>query len=141
MLKFNIKMTIFYQMFKSQLLRFLFAGGVNTIFGYGVFAFFIWIGLHYTLATLLATILGVLFNYKSYGILVFRNTSNRLIWRYIIIYVFLYFLYNLWIYIFTLIMISPYISGMLWLLPNSIMGFFLIKNIVFTKNDLIKASL
>jgi len=121
------------KLIKSQFVRFLFVGGMNTIFGYSVFAFFIWIGLHYTLATLLSTVLGVLFNYKSYGILVFRNRSNRLLWRYILVYVMLYILNNLWIHVFTLVKITPYISGLLWVLPNAAISFFLIKIIVFTK--------
>ena len=120
-----------HKLFQFQFIKFLLVGGVNTIFGYGVFVFFIWIGLHYTFATLVATILGILFNFKSYGILVFKNKSNRLLWRYISVYIFLYILNNFWIYAFTRIKVTPYISGMLWILPNAIIGFILIKRIVF----------
>lgn len=52
---------------------FLLVGVMNAAFGYGCFAAFLYLGLHYSLALLLATILGVLFNFKSIGALVFGS--------------------------------------------------------------------
>ena len=47
---------------KIKLVRFLLVGVMNAVFGYGCFAGFLYLGLHYSMALLLATILGVLFN-------------------------------------------------------------------------------
>ena len=44
-------------------IKFIFVGCLNTLFGYGVFAICNFMGFHYTLSTLTATILGVLFNF------------------------------------------------------------------------------
>lgn len=71
-------------------LRFLIVGGLNTLFGYGVFALFIVIGLHYAVAALLGTILGILFNFKTYGTLVFASRDNRLIGRFFGVYAITY---------------------------------------------------
>lgn len=61
-------------------------GGLNTAFGYTVFAICILIGTPYQLAALVSTVLGVLFNFKSYGALVFASHDNRLIFRFIAVY-------------------------------------------------------
>jgi len=34
----------------KQFFRFIFVGILNTIFGYSVFAFFIFVGMHYSIA-------------------------------------------------------------------------------------------
>jgi hypothetical protein len=36
---------------------FLFVGGINTIFGYGIFALFIYLKLHYILASVVSTVM------------------------------------------------------------------------------------
>lgn len=52
---------------QTRILRFLFAGGLNTAFGYGAFAALIWAGFGYDAAVVLSTITGVAFNYGTYG--------------------------------------------------------------------------
>ena len=56
---------------KRKFVRFLLVGVLNTLFGYFSFATLIIIGLDYKLAALLATIIGVLFNFQTTGRLVF----------------------------------------------------------------------
>lgn len=63
----------------NQPLLFIFVGALNTLFGYTIFTFFIMMGLHYALAALLANILGVLFNFKTTGKIVFKNSNNVLL--------------------------------------------------------------
>jgi putative flippase GtrA len=55
---------------KHRFVRFLLVGVLNTIFGYFLYGTLILIGLDYKLAVLLATILGVLFNFQTTGRLV-----------------------------------------------------------------------
>jgi putative flippase GtrA len=66
--------------------RFLVVGLMNTAFGYGVFAVLLLAGLQYALAAFLSTVAGVLFNFKSYGALVFGKHDNRLLLRFIAVY-------------------------------------------------------
>jgi putative flippase GtrA len=70
----------------NRFVRFLLVGGLNTVFGYGVFALFILMRVPYPIAALLATVLGILFNFKSYGTLVFGSRDNRLIFRFFFVY-------------------------------------------------------
>lgn len=74
------------RLLRSRFIRFLLVGGLNTAFGYTVFAICILIGIPYPLAALVSTVLGVLFNFKSYGTLIFASHDNRLIFRFIAVY-------------------------------------------------------
>jgi putative flippase GtrA len=76
---------------RPQFVKFLFIGGINTLFSYALFSLLIRSGLHYTMAVLLATCLGVLFNFQTTGKLVFKNTNNKLIIRFIAVYAITYF--------------------------------------------------
>lgn len=69
-----------------RFIRFLAVGGLNTLVGYLIFATLILIGLPTPAAIVLATVLGVLFNYVSTGGIVFRDRTGRL-WRFVAVYV------------------------------------------------------
>jgi len=72
---------------KHKFARFLLVGVLNTLFGYFLYGTLILIGLDYKLAVLLATILGVLFNFQTTGKLVFGSKNNKLIFRFVLVYV------------------------------------------------------
>ena len=74
----------------SRFIRFVFVGVLNTAFGFGVYCLMIWIGVPYWWSTLISNVLGVLFNFKTIGILVFENSSNRLFFRFVSCYVLAY---------------------------------------------------
>lgn len=77
---------------RSKFIRFLLVGGLNTAFGYGVYALLILLGVPYPLAVFLSTAAGVLFNFKTYGTLVFGSRDNRLLGRFIAVYALIYVL-------------------------------------------------
>ena len=60
-----------------RFLRFLIVGGVNTLASYLVFCGCIWIGLHFTLATLVSYGVGVLIGFKMHGRFVFEHPGAR----------------------------------------------------------------
>ena len=60
-------------------MRFLAVGGLNTAFGYLGYATFVLIGAPIWLAVSSSTALAILFNFFSYGSLVFGDTSYRLL--------------------------------------------------------------
>ena len=74
----------------SQFVRFLLVGALNTAFGYGVFALFILVGLHYGIAAALGTILGVLFNFQTIGRIVFESRDRGLLARFAAVYAITY---------------------------------------------------
>ena len=117
--------------YTNKLIRFLFTGGVNTLFGYGVFALFISIGLNVWFATGLATILGIAFNYKSYSIVVFKERTWKKIIPFLAVYLILYLLNNIFIILFSLFGIRPIIAGLIVALPLAFLSFALNKKFVF----------
>lgn len=66
-----------------RLVRFVLVGVVNTGFSYLAYVFFLWLGLGYAWANLLALVLGVLFSFRTQGALVFRDTDPRRIFRFV----------------------------------------------------------
>lgn len=115
-----------------RFIKFLFVGVLNTLFGYGVFALFNFIGLHYTISTLLATVLGVLFNFKTTGYIVFKNGDNRLIIKFVLVYSFIYFLTVFALSLFNKFqMHNMYINYAILLPLNAIISYVLMKKIVF----------
>ena len=74
-----------------QFVKFLAVGALNTLFGYCVFAGLVLAGLHPMPALVLTYVVGVLFNYVTFGRLVFRHRSTRAFARFIGAYVVIYF--------------------------------------------------
>lgn len=75
-----------------QFIRFLLVGVLNTAVGYGLFAAFTLLGLHYAVAAALSTVLGILWNFQTIGRLVFKSRDRSLIFRFTTVYVITYVL-------------------------------------------------
>lgn len=113
-------------------IRFLLVGFVNTVFGYGFYAFFIFIGLHYSLAAFLGTVLGVLFNFQTIGRLVFKRTNGKFIFlRFVSAYAFGYFLNITLIYLLKKVGFNDYLAGAVLVLPVATLIYFLNSRYVF----------
>jgi len=124
-------------MFKiNTFTRYIMVGLLNTAVGYSFFAVFIFFGLHYSLAVLLATILGVLFNFKTIGTIVFKNNSNSLIIRFVAVYILTYFLNVEGLHVLKNFRFDIYLAGALMLAPMSIISFILHKTFVFRTKGL-----
>ena len=74
----------------SMFTRFLISGGVNTLFGFAVYSFFILSGTAVWLALLGGTVIGALFNFCSVGGYVFRNLSYTRLPRFLFCYAIVY---------------------------------------------------
>lgn len=118
-----------------QFILFLIIGGLNTLFGYACFAIFVYFGLHYAWSLLLATVLGIIFNFQTTGRIVFNNVRAILIFKFIAVYAFLYVL-NLGmiksLYAFSA---NYYLAGLIALFPVTIIAFLLNKFFVFRQSD------
>jgi len=117
-----------------QIYKYLIVGGVNTVFGYSIFAIFIFFGFHYSLAVLIATILGVLFNFQSYGRLVFQDYSWNLLSRFVFVYTIIYFANITLLLIFDLLVSNLYISGAMTTPVIAYLGYILNKRYVWIKS-------
>jgi putative flippase GtrA len=118
-------------LYDRQFHRFLAVGVLNTAVGYGLFVLFIFIGLHYVLASLFATVLGVLFNFHSIGKLVFGRHDYRLIFRFFAVYGVTYLLSIAFLAVFDFFGVDMYLAGALLLAPMAVISFLLNKYHVF----------
>lgn len=121
-------------MINSTLFKFILVGVLNTAVGYSLYALFIFLDFSYPIAVLFSTALGVLFNYKSIGNLVFAHQGASRLLSFIFVYVVVYGLnvYGLWqLEVFGLE--DKYLAGAVLLLPLALFSFILNKFWVFKK--------
>lgn len=119
------------QLLENRFLRFLLVGGLNTLFGYGVFALCLWLGLHYAVAAAISTILGILFNFRTTGALVFRNRDGSLLWRFLCVYAVTYVVGVLCLRAASRLHLDLFVVGAVLLLPMAILSFLLSRAFVF----------
>lgn len=115
----------------NTFIRFLIVGSINTLFGYLIFVLFIYLNVHYTMAALLSTILGILFNFKTTGRLVFGNKDNMLIFKFFGVYTITYLINIAALRVFKLYKFDMYLAGFLLLPPTAVIAFTLNKKFVF----------
>ena len=126
---------------KYKFVRFLLVGALNTLFSYFLYGSLILIGLNYKYAVLLATILGVLFNFQTTGKLVFGSKNNKLIFRFVLVYVVTFLLNVEVLRIVDAIDIGieqktkMLIAGAILLLPMAVISFILMKLFVFREGS------
>lgn len=118
---------------KNKFFLFLLVGGLNTLFGYGLFVLLIYVGFHYVWASLIGTVLGVLFNFQTTGKIVFKNKDNLLIFKFILVYVLLFGIQIICLRLFELAGITPIIAGAILILPMAVVAFILNRLLVFKK--------
>ena len=118
-----------------RFLRFLVVGGINTLFGYGAFAALIYLGVHYAVASLVATVAGVLFNFQTTGRLVFANADPDKLLRFIGVYAILYCIGLAGLRAGEVLGYSAYLTGAVLLLPNAMLSYLLNKRLVFQPKD------
>jgi putative flippase GtrA len=123
------------QMKTSTFIKFLFVGGINTLFGYSIFALLVSLRLEYRTALLIATVCGVLFNFKTTGTLVFKTKSNRLIIRFIIVYLFIYLFNVVALQITNFLGVNLFLSQALLVLPLACLSYILNRQFVFNNRD------
>lgn len=119
-----------------KFIKFLFVGGLNTLFGYGILALFTFLNFHYTVSTFLATVLGILFNFKTTGSIVFKNHDNKLILKFIMVYGIVYVISISCLKGMLLLgSKNMYINYLILLLPCALLSFCLMKTMVFKTKE------
>jgi len=106
-------------------------GGFNTAFSYGLYAFFLLIGLHYLLAGIASFIISLLVNFQTSGRLVFQNTDPRRFLKYVFGYV---TTLPIGLFLLDLLVtagINPYYAGLVNILPMAIIAFVIQRFFVF----------
>jgi putative flippase GtrA len=116
---------------RKRFVLFLFVGGLNTLFGYSLYALLLYLHFHYALASLMATIGGVMFNFKTTGVIVFKNKNNGLLLKFIAVYSATYLLNISFLKIFSSFNANMYFAGAVLIIPMAFLAFILQKKFVF----------
>ena len=115
----------------KKFILFLFVGLLNTLFGYSIFAFFLWIGVHFTISALISTIAGILFNFTTFGRIVFKNNSYSNLPKFVFIYALNYFLGVGVLYYCDQLDYNLYFVQAILLMPTAVLRYLLMKYFVY----------
>jgi putative flippase GtrA len=121
-------------MVKTQLLRFVAVGVLNTGFSYSVYLVLIWLGLHFSLANLLATVVGILFSFRTQGALVFSNQSWHLFRRFAFVWLLVYLVNVSFIALLVHAGLGAALAGLVAIPPTVLLSFLLQRRFVFTNS-------
>lgn len=116
----------------ERLWRYYQAGIVNSAFGYGVYAGFVALGLNMYVAQITAHVIGVAFNYLTYSRYAFRNSEASKL-RFVLSYAGNYLLGLASLATISLVVSSPYVAGLCSLIVVSLVNYFVLKHLVFTR--------
>jgi putative flippase GtrA len=116
----------------ATFLRFVIAGGVNTLFGWVIYAAAILSGAQPWLALIVSTVTGIGFNFVSLGAYAFRDMALKRLPRFVLSYGFIY-ASNL----MCLKWLRPWIEQPIWAQliltpPMAILSYLLLSRLVFT---------
>ncbi len=116
-----------------RFIRFLLTGALNTAFGYMMFSLFTYLTGYPSLSVVLANIVGVLFNFKTYGTLVFSSKDNSLIYRFFGAYIFITIvqIISLKLLLLYVGITNPHLAGAIVTLPMALLSFILLRKFVF----------
>lgn len=109
-------------------MRFGGAAIVNTAFGYGAYAGFVWLGVHPYVAQILAQIAGALFNSSTYSV-AFRTRASRA--RFLLSYAVSYVVGLALLVAFTHLVGDPYLAGALTMAGAACFNFLVLRHFVF----------
>ena len=119
-----------------KIIKFLSAGVLNTVFGYSVYAVLLFIKTPYLLALFVVTVAGIIFNYFSFGRLVFNGHGGWFVFgKFVIAYALIYGVNAAVLRVFTIdFLLSPYL-GQVICIPISVLLSWLLMNYWVYKND------
>ncbi|MFA6054517.1 MAG: GtrA family protein [Thermodesulfovibrionales bacterium] len=121
-------------LWQKRFLRFLFIGGINTLLSYTIYALGLFFGLNYTIAYLLALIIGIFFSFKTLGKFVFNNSDYRLFCRFVLFWALIYGFNIMCIGIIIIYFgLNAYAAGALMIAPNAILSYWLQKRFIFDR--------
>lgn len=113
-----------------KFVKFLFVGAINTIFGYTTYAIFVSFSIAPSTALLLSYILSIFWNFKTTGSIVFKNSDNKLIFKFFLSYVFTYWVNNTGLN-FLMRYTNKYIAEAIVILPVAVLSFCIFKFLIF----------
>jgi len=116
-----------------QLTRYLAVGIGNTFFSYGLYAIFLYLGLAYQIANLMAMLVGIIFSFITQGNLVFKNATRFTFAKFVSAWLFLYIINISIIALLMSIPMTAYLAGAIATVPITFVSYFILQLLVFVK--------
>jgi putative flippase GtrA len=91
--------------------------------------------MHFSLASFISTCLGILFNFKTIGRLVFKNNRYSLFLKFVGVYLFVYLVNIGSLKIFNIYNVNMYKAGAILIFPLAVLSFLFNKVFVFTEYE------
>lgn len=113
-------------------MRFLVAGGVNTLFGFAVYSVCIVAGIAIWLALLAGMLSGTVFNFFTTGGYVFRELSLTRFPRFVFCYLLIYGINFMLIELISIWLSSKILSQAIITFPLALLSYFLMARFVFS---------
>jgi len=113
------------------LIKFIVVGGINTVFGYGIYWGLLQLDVHFAIATFFSTVLGTIFNFFTTERLVFKSKNKGSFYKFVFCVWFLYLISTGGIAFIHNFDISYEIAGLIIIIPRAVISFLLNKNWVF----------
>ena len=117
----------------NQFFRFLIVGLINTIFYFSLYSLLLFLSNDFRLSVFIATVIGIIFSYKTFGTYVFYNLGRLIIFKFFVFYGFLYIINITFIAIIDLTLENLYISGLISSFFIAILTYYVNKHFVFNK--------
>ncbi len=118
-------------LFKNRFMRFLLAGGVNTLFGFAAYSLAIIAGAEVWLALLIGMLLGTVFNFFTTGGFVFREILPARFPRFVLCYLLVYVINLQLIELIFIYSNNKILSQAILVFPMAILSYFLMARMVF----------
>ena len=110
--------------------RYYFVGGINTVFGFGLYSALVWLGLNLYLAQLISYPIAVAFNFFTYSRHVFPGEGRRPV-AFVGAYVYNYLQGLALLAIIHHFVANPYGAGFIGLLIGTAINYFVLRRFVF----------
>jgi len=116
---------------RNRFIRFLVAGGINTLFGFAVYSIFIITDMPVWLALLAGMLSGTVFNFFTTGGYVFRELSLAHLPRFVICYLLIYGINFMLIELISIWLSNKILSQAIITPPLALLSYFLMARFVF----------
>ena len=118
----------------KNFIKFLVVAGVNTLFGYSIYAVVLFIIKYVYLSVVVSNIISIFFNFKTYGTIVFKSSDNSKIFKFFGVYLFSMCFQLVMIKLLSMAGLkNPYLAGAILVLPSAGISFILMRRFVFSK--------
>jgi putative flippase GtrA len=120
----------------KRFVRFLMVGALNSVVGYGIFAGLVFTGLMPEIALLIATMLGILFNFLTTGQLVFGRRHGRYLLKFVAVYGAVYALNAAALRMMMSLSIPPLVAQLILLPVAALLTYVALRTLVFKEDSL-----